>query len=106
IRADSRLLERVRKPKQGQRQVVRGGRSALFRKDNPRAPFMRVETREDGVFVARFPATPGEVIVGRVYSVDPRTRRFVYGAPMETTCRQDSVSVGEPEMAAGPAQGK
>ena len=53
--------------------------SALFRADDRREPFLRVVTREDGVYVARFPAKPGEVIYGRGYIVDSRTGKEIYG---------------------------
>lgn len=72
-----------------------GAQSALFRKDEPRKPFLRVKTREDGVYVAVFPAKPNEVIVGRAYIVDPRTRKFIYGEPKESVCVAGHAVVGE-----------
>gem|GEM_PF-2433268 len=96
---DATTCERVegvfRTDATGQKQVVAGGRSALFRKDRPGTPFMRVEAREDGVYVARFPARPNEVIEARAFVVDPRTRRFIYGDPVHSVCREPKVQVGE-----------
>jgi len=78
----------------GSRQVLAGQHGALFR-EGSRRPFMRVVTREDGVYVARFAAQPNEVIVARAYFVDPRTKRYAYGAPTESVCRAGEVSVSE-----------
>ena len=72
-----------------------GAQSALFRKDDPHKPFMRVETREDGVYVATFPAKQNEVIIGRAYIVDPRTKKIIYGKPLESICVAGRAVVGD-----------
>lgn len=101
---DATTCERVegvwRMDAQGNRQVVANSQVALFRKQNRRQPFMRVETRSDGVFVARFPAQPNEVIYAKTYRLDPQTKRYVYslGPPLETVCRAGKVSTGELEQ--------
>lgn len=74
-----------------------GGTSALFRQSSPKKPFMRVTSREDSVFIARFPAHSGEVIVSRAYIVDPRTRRFIYGEPTVSVCAEGKAVVGDVE---------
>ena len=72
-----------------------GARSALYRLDDRQKPFMRVRTREDGVYVARFPAEPNEVTLSRAYVVDPRTRQFVYGEPTAAQCIAVKARVGD-----------
>jgi len=76
--------------------VISGSTSALFRADRKGTPFLRVRTREDGVYVVRFPARPNEVITSRSYRLDPYTKRFVYGEPSELICLAGEVRVGEP----------
>lgn len=79
----------------GQRLIVSGGHTALFREGRRGTPFLRVRTRQDGVYVARFPARPGERIEARGYILEPRTRRFIYGEPTYAVCRPSRVEVGE-----------
>lgn len=96
---DATTCERIegvfRVDRQGRRQVVAGAKSALFRKANQRIPFMRTEARDDGVYVARFTAKANEVIVARAYIVDPRSRRRIYGEPIELECRAGDVLVSD-----------
>ena len=68
--------------------------SALFRQGNSREPFIRIKTREDGVYVVRFPASQGEVIHGRAYVIDPETGREHYGKGKKVAC----VSAGKVEV--------
>lgn len=75
---------------------VAGADVALFRKGNRRHPFMQVVTREDGVYVARFPAQPGEVIYSRAFIVDPASGRRVYGKESRLICMGGKVDVGAP----------
>ena len=72
-----------------------GATAALFRLDKPNKPFMRMRTRDDGVYVARFSANPNEVILSRAYTVDPRTKRFVYGEPTVAVCVAGKAEVGD-----------
>lgn len=86
---------------QGQRladgSLAGGGRkAALFRRDRLGRPFLKTETRADGVHVSRFHAYPGEVIIGRAYLIDPHTRRFVYGDVVEAACMAVRAKVGVP----------
>jgi len=77
------------------RLVGAGGGVALYRQENPRRPFMRVTTRKDGAYVARFPASPGEVIISRAFVRHPRTNQSVYGRATEVVCVDQDVAVGE-----------
>ena len=69
-----------------------------LRKRSQRTPFMRIETRSNGVFVAWFPARRNEVIYARFYDIDSRTKRYVYGESSESICRRGSTSVGDLEL--------
>lgn len=77
------------------RKVLAGWPIGLFRSRRLGTPFLRVRTREDGVYVVRFPARPNEVITGRSYRLDPRTKRFVHGEPYDSVCLAGDVKVGE-----------
>lgn len=77
------------------RKVLAGWPIGLFRSRRLGTPFLRVRTREDGVYVVRFPARPNEVITGRSYRLDPRTKRFVHGEPYDSVCLSGDVKVGE-----------
>ena len=92
---DETTCERIEATGYADRLMEAGTKSALFRMNKPSAPFMRVATREDGVFVARFPAYPNEVIVARSYIVDRRSGRYAYGQPLEATCVSGKVEVGD-----------
>ncbi|WP_028917460.1 hypothetical protein [Pseudoxanthomonas sp. J35] len=78
-----------------------GKKGALFRLDSPQRPFMRVATRADGVYVARFPASPGEVTLARAYVVDRRSRRYIYGKATVAKCVEGRAEVGLPQSADG-----
>ena len=92
---DDATCERVEgQRKAGGRLVGEGATSALFRNDKSGRPFLRVKTRADGVYVARFAASPGEVILSRAYIVDPRTKRFVYGKPTTAACVSSKAEIG------------
>lgn len=72
--------------------------SVLYRKGS-REPFMRVSTREDGVYVARFPAIPGEIVYARAYLVDPATGQEHFGKPKAGVCAPAGrVDVGAPSQ--------
>ena len=58
--------------------VLAGSQMALFRR-GAKKPLMYVQTRQDGVYVARFPAKPMEVIDGRSMEVDEENKRIYYG---------------------------
>ena len=73
-----------------------GRGAALFRQGQMNHPFLKAKTRADGVHVSRFPARPGEVILGRAYVVDPHTRRYVYGDVTATACVAGKALVGDP----------
>lgn len=93
---DDATCERVEGQRMADGRLVgEGATSALFRKDKPRVPFLRVRTRADGVYVARFSANPNEVILSRAYTVDPRTKRFVYGEPTVAVCVAGKAEVGD-----------
>ena len=73
-----------------------GRKAALFRYGQLNRPFLRAETRADGVHVSRFPARAGEVIFARAYIIDPSTRRYVYGDVTQATCLAGKAMVGNP----------
>lgn len=81
---------------EGPRKVVADSVSALFRSRHRGTPFLRVRTREDGVHVTRFSATPNEVITSRSYRFDERAKRHVYGRPFDSVCLAGEVKVGAP----------
>lgn len=82
---------------EGPRKVIADSVSALFRSRYRGMPFLRVRTREDGVHVVRFPATPNEIITLRSYRFDERTKRHVYGRPFDSVCQAEEVKVGGPK---------
>ena len=92
---DGVTCERIAGMSYQNKYLVADARAALFRADSRQHPFLRVTTRKDGVYVARFPAKPGEVIYGRGYVLDPRTGKEIYGDEARSTCLPGSVSVGE-----------
>ena len=73
-----------------------GRNAALFRQERLTRPFLRAKTREDGVHVSRFQASPGEKIVARAYVIDPYTGRYIYGDATERTCIAGQATVGDP----------
>lgn len=79
----------------GGRLVGEGGGVALYRQEQPDKPFMRVTTRRDSAYVARFPASPGEVIISRAYVRHPRTNQTVFGKQTEVVCTDNQVAIGE-----------
>ena len=92
---DETTCERVEGQRMGEGRLEgEGGRSALFRHGQRTRPFMRVTTRADSVYVARFQAQPGEVIYSRAYRVDPRSGRFIYGPPTTAICVEGKAEVG------------
>lgn len=93
--ADEVTCERIAGMSYQDKYLVANAHAALFRADDRREPFLRVVTREDGVYVARFPAKPGEVIYGRGYIVDSRTGKEIYGDEWRSVCLPGNVSVGE-----------
>lgn len=72
-------------------------RMALFRKGNAKEPIVRMETREDGTYVVRFPARNGDVIVERSYVTNDVGRVIAKWGP-HATCTNARVSVGELEQ--------
>lgn len=92
---DSTTCERVEGHRLADGSLAGEGRKgALFRQGKPGQPFMLVTTRIDGVYVARFPANPGEVILSRAYIIDPRTQRVIYGRPTKAKCVAGKAEVG------------
>ena len=78
------------------RAVLAGSHMALFRRGAIK-PFMYVQTRHDGVYVARFPAKPMEVIDGRSMEVDEENKRIYYGhRTWRTVCQAGNVEIGDP----------
>jgi hypothetical protein len=78
----------------GKGHVVAGAHVALYRAGK-RKPFMHAVTREDGVYVALFPAKPNEVVYVRAFREDPRTGRVILGSAARSVCVPATVSVGE-----------
>lgn len=72
-----------------------GGLTALYRMNSPKKPFRVTVTREDSVFVVRFPAKPNEVIVAKSISVAPGSNKVWYGKPTYSTCMVGTVQVGD-----------
>lgn len=70
--------------------------ASLFRKGSRREPFMRVMAREDGVFVVRFPASPGDVIYARAYRIDSESGQVHFGNATKSVCVAYKVDVGTP----------
>ena len=93
--ADEVTCERIAGMSYQDKYLVANAHAALFRADDRREPFLRVVTREDGVYVARLPAKPGVVIYGRGYVVDSRTGKEIYGDEWRSVCLPGNVSVGE-----------
>lgn len=92
---DDTTCEHIEGHSAGGRELRPGARAVLFRRETPNAPFMRVVARRDGVSIARFQATAGEVIVSRgIYHV-PGSRKPHYTAPTFSTCVAGNVQVGE-----------
>ena len=91
---DDVTCERIAGMSYQDKHLVANAHAALFRADDRREPFLRVVTREDGVYVARFPARPGEVIYGRAYILDPKTGKEIYGDETRAVCQPGSVSIG------------
>jgi hypothetical protein len=83
------------------RLIGEGGGVALYRQEKPDRPFMRITTRTDSAYVARFPASPGEVIISRAYVRHPRTNQYVYGRATEVVCSHNDVAVGEVTVTTG-----
>lgn len=78
------------------RSMLRPGGMVLLYRAGRRTPFMEVASREDGVFVARFPAKPGEVIYSQVVAVDPETGQRQYGRKdFRSVCMNTAVQVGD-----------
>lgn len=92
---DDVTCERIAGMSYENKHLVAHANAALFRSDNRRIPFLRVMTRKDGVYIARFSARPGEVIYGRGYILDSRTGKEIYGDEARSTCLPGSVSVGD-----------
>lgn len=71
---------------------------AFFRRRASR-PFLRVETREDSVVIARFLAKPGETIITRAEGRHPSTGELLgYGKPEQRVCLPaGSVAIGDLE---------
>jgi len=81
------------------RSMLRPGGIVLLYRAGRRTPFMEVASREDGVFVARFPAKPGEVIYSQVAAVDPDTGQRQYGRKdFRSVCMNTVVQVGDAEQ--------
>ena len=92
---DDVTCERIAGMSYQNKHLIVDAHAALFRADNRREPFLRVITREDGVYVARFPARSGEVIYGRGYILDSRTGKEIYGDEARSVCLPGNVSVGD-----------
>lgn len=75
----------------------------LYRQDNPGRPFMKATTREDGVYVARFAARPGERVLSRAFVRDPRSGKTVYGRTTVVECSDNAVAVGDVSQVTPPA---
>lgn len=78
----------------GKGQVVAGANVALYRAGK-RKPFMHAVTREDGVYVARFLARPGEAVYARAYRVDPSSGNVIAGRAVRSECVATKVTVGD-----------
>lgn len=91
---DDSTCELVSPVTYGKGQVVAGANVALYRAGK-RKPFMRAVTREDGVYVARFPASPGEAVYARAYRVDRLTGNVTFGNAAKSVCIPATVSVRE-----------
>ena len=68
----------------------------MFRFGRSGAPFLRVMTRENGVYVVRFSAKPSEIIRSRSSRLGPHARKFVYEEPPELVCVPGEVRVRVP----------
>ena len=91
---DDSTCELVSPVTYGKGQVVAGATVALYRAGK-RKPFMHVATREDGVYVARFPARVDEAVYARAYRSDMRTGVVILGSAAKSVCVPVTVSVGE-----------
>ena len=93
---DDVTCERIEGTTYQNKHPVAGAHGALFRANRRGVSFMRVVTREDGVYVAHFPAKPGEIIYSRAYMLDSRTGKEIYGDETKSACLPGNISVGEP----------
>lgn len=68
----------------------------LFRSTARDVPFLKGVSRGDAVFVARFPAKPGEVIYSEIYVIDKKSgKELLVSRPIRGICNDTKVQVGD-----------
>lgn len=88
-----------------QKKYVVADAGVVLYRSRSRRPFMQAVTREDGVFVARFTAKPGETIYVRAYRGLPKKGGVILGNAARAVCVPGTVSVGEVSPVEGDADG-
>lgn len=76
---------------------------ALFRKNEPKEPIFKGVSREDAVFVARFPAKAGDIFYSTGYMISPRNGKGVSTTrPIYGVCANVRVQVGDVQTIKNP----